>query len=229
MKKNLISCFLMGCMLAFNANAYTTTESETLNVWYELPTFIADGETVNYIKVYENDGDNVYSAFNMHFVFPEGLRVNRIKKGREEVYDITLSERASSTHTIACNMPEATMLKIICTSTVNDNLFNTDLNEQPLDLLFTVGLIADPSMEPGSYEIYLDGIKFVFKTGDASVPANEPIYSTMLVEPDPTAVESVSIDHNVPIEYYDLQGHRVNPSLMHGKIVISKGNKVLVK
>lgn len=217
----------MVCMAVLNANAYTTTASETLHVWYEMPTFIADGETVNYIKVYENDGDNVYSAFNMHFVFPEGLRLNRIKKGREEVNDITLSERASSTHSIGCNMPAPTMLKIICTSNVNDNLYNTDLNDEPLDLLFTVGLIADPSMAAGTYEMYLDGIKFVFKTGDASVPANEPIYGTMEVQ-STSGVESVNVDQE-STEYYDLQGRKVDPSRVHGTIVISNGSKKLVK
>ena len=224
----LFSCVLMVVLAVFSAKAYTTSDSETLTVWYELPTFVADGETVNYIKVYENDGDNVYSAFNMHFVLPEGLRVNQIKQGREMVNDITLSDRAASTHSISCNMPNATTLKIICTSSANDNLYNTDLEDQPLDLLFTVGLIAEPEMTPGSYEIYLDGIKFVFKTGDACVPANEPVYGTMEVS-GTSGIENVDGDRIGLDDCYDLQGRKVDSSRVHGKVVISKGGKFLLK
>ena len=231
MKKTfkLLSCVLMALFMAFNAKAFTTTESETLKVWYELPTFIADGKTVNYVKVYENDGDNVYSAFNMHFVLPEGIRVNQIKQGRELVNDITLSDRAASTHAISCNMPDATTLKVICTSSMNDNLYNTDMDDQPLDLLYTVGLIAEPELAPGEYEIYLDGIKFVFKNADASVPANEPIYGTMVVESGTSGIEAIAADELNANDCYDLQGRKVDPARMHGTIVISNGTKVLVK
>lgn len=225
----IMACLLMSLFAASNANAYTTTESETLKVWYELPTFIADGQTVNYVKVYENDGDNVYSAFNMHFILPEGIRVNKIQEGREEVNDITLSDRAAKSHAISCNMPDATTLKIICTSSQNDDLYNTDLNDQPLDYLFTVGLIAEPTLAVGEYEVYLDGIKFVFKNGDASVPANEPITGTMVVESGSTGVEAIAADALDADDCYDLQGRKVDPSRVRGTIVISKGQKVFVK
>ena len=231
MKTNFkfMACALMALFMTSNAKAYTTTEAATLKVWYELPTFIADGQTVNYIKVYENDGDNVYSAFNMHFVLPEGIRVNKVKHGRDEVNDITLSDRASSSHAISCNMPNATTLKIICNSSMNDNLYNTDVNDEPLDLLFTIGLIAEPELAAGEYEIYLDGIKFVFKNADASVPANEPIYGTMVVKSETSGIESINADVYDNGDCYDLQGRKVNPSTVHGTIVISNGTKVFVK
>ncbi len=230
MKKTfkLMSCVLMSLCIALNAKAFTTTESETLKVWYELPTFIADGKTVNYIKVYENDGDNEYSAFNMHFILPEGLQINKIKQGRELVNDITLSDRASSTHAISCNMPDATTLKVICTSSMNDNLYNTDLDDQPLDYLFEVGLIADPELAPGKYEIYLDGIKFVFKNADASVPANEPIPATMVVESGTSGIGMIADDNANIEDCYDIMGRKVNPVDKHG-IIISNGTKLLVK
>lgn len=37
-----------------SAWAYTTTPSEDLRVWAEIPDIVVDGETVNYIKVYEH-------------------------------------------------------------------------------------------------------------------------------------------------------------------------------
>lgn len=211
------------------ASAYTTTKSETLKVWYDVPTIIADGQTVNYITVYENDGDLAYSAFNMHFVLPEGLHVAQKKEGRDMVDDIVLSDRASSTHAISCNMPDATTLKIISTSSKNDDLYNDDVDGKPLDKLFTVGLIADPSLAAGTYDIYLDGIKFVFKTGDACVPANEPVYGKMTVSNPTSAIDEISADELDPEDCFDLLGRKVNPKNVHGKIVVSKGRKVLVK
>lgn len=215
--------------MSLTARAYTTSKSETLKVWYEIPTIIADGKTVNYIKVYENDGDQIYSAFNMHFVLPAGLHVNQVKQGRDMVNDIKLSDRASSTHAISCNMPDATTLKIISTSSLNDNLYNTDINEKPLDHLFTIGLIADPEMASGSYEIYLDGIKFVFKSGDASVPANEPVYGTMVVESATSGIDEIEVDQLDPDDCYDLMGRKVNLDKARGMIIVTKGRKFYVK
>lgn len=216
------------------AGAYTTTKSETLKVWYEIPTVIADGKTVNYIKVYEHDEGDPYSAFNMHFVFPEGLSVNKIKVGRDMVNDIEFSDRASSTHAISCNMPNATTLKIIGDSSMNDDLYDTDLDDKPLDLLFTVGMIADPNMESGTYEVYLDGIKFVYKTADACVPANEPIYGTMVVD-NPSGINDIAIDldnNDDTVVYYNLQGQPIDTPTPGSAALRRQGNtttKVIVK
>ncbi len=224
-----LSMALAVMLTSFSAGAYTTTKSETLKVWYEIPTIIADGKTVNYIKVYQHDEGPAYSAFNMHFIFPEGLSLNKVKDGRNMVNDIKFSERASSTHAISCNMPEATTLKIIGDSSMNDDLFDTDLNEQPLDELFTVGLIASPDMAAGSYEIYMDGIKFVYKTGDACVPANEPVYGTMIVENPTSSIEEISVDELDPDDCYDIMGRKVDPKKVRGMIVVSKGRKFYVR
>lgn len=107
-----------------------------------------------------------YTAFNMEFTLPRGFRINLVKKGREWVKDINLSVRASSTHTINCNMPDPTLLKIISTSSQNENYYPDDEDGNECTELFTIGLVADPETYNGTYAIQMDGARFVKK--DAS-------------------------------------------------------------
>lgn len=215
-------------LLCLTANAYTTTTSETLRVWYNNPVFEPDGTTVTYLTVYENDNIN-YSAFNMYFVLPEGLRVNQVRQGREMVDDIVLSGRAASTHSIACNIVDGTMLKIFCDSSNNDNFYPDDENGNPMDELFTVGLIADEGMTPGTYEIYLTDILFVISDGNACVPANDPIYGTLTVNGSQTGIDSINAEEAGDEVYYNLQGQKVDPTKCRGQILVTKGKKVLIK
>lgn len=212
-------------------SAYTTTESETLKVWYEIPTIIADGETVNYIKVFEHDNID-YTAFNMVFVFPEGLRINKVKQGREMVDDIFLTERASDSHNIMCKMQDdGKTLKIIANSMQNQELYPDDESGNPLDELFTVGLIADADMLSGTYEVYLTDIKFVLKNVDACVPKDDKIYGTMVVESqNVTQIDIIETDWTEIVgDCYDLQGRKVNPQKCIGSIVLYNGKKVMLK
>jgi len=224
--KKLFMC-LAAATLAIAVNAYTTTPSETLKVWYDDPVFQPDGTTVTYLTVYENDVIN-YSAFNMYFVLPEGLRVNQIKQGRETVDDIKLSGRAASTHSIACNIVDGTMLKIFCDSSNNDDFYPDDEDGSPMDELFTVGLIASPEMTPGSYDIYLTDILFVIADGNACVPVNDPIHGTLTVTV-PTSIQYIETTEPAGGKYYNLQGLPVDPSLCKGEILINNGKRVLMK
>lgn len=225
----VVTMIMTSDRITAQAPQYTTTKSETLKVWYEIPTIIADGVTVNYIKVFQSDEGAPYSAFNMHFIFPAGLHVNKVKEGRDMVNDIKFSDRASSTHTISCNMPDDHTLKIIGDSSMNDDLYSTDLNDEPLAHLFTVGLIADPDMPVGEHEIYLDGIKFVYKTGNACVPANEPIYGTIKVESPKSAIDEISVEEIDNADCFDIMGRKVDVRKAKGTIVITKGRKFYVK
>ena len=100
-------------LLAF-APFLAFAQQSKLQVWTDAELkFTADGKTVTYMTVYEKNPDVDYTAFNMEFTLPRGFRINLVKKGREWVKDISLSVRASSTHTINCNMPDPTLLKSI--------------------------------------------------------------------------------------------------------------------
>lgn len=230
MKTKILTLLMSLCVL--KAAAYTTTTNEELRVWCEIPEIIADGKTVNYITVYEHDDRGInYSAFNMEFMFPDGLRVNQVKVGRNMVDDIFMSARAAATHSISCNMREGNNLRIIATSSMNDDLFPDDENGNSLDELFTVGLIAEPTLAAGEYDVQFFGIKFVITTGDACVPAGDPFTYKMKVQDSTvTGVEDVVIDDNIDTdECFDLMGRPVDTTKVHNTIVISKGRKIFVK
>lgn len=234
MKTKLLA--LLMCISIFKASAYTTTIDEELHVWCDIPEIIADGKTVNYITIYEHDDRGIdYSAFNMEFTFPEGFSVNKVKAGRDMVDDIFMSERATATHSIACNMRNGNNLRIIATSSMNDDLYPDDEEGNPLDKLLTVGLIADSSIPAGEYEVPFFGIKFVISNGDACIPAGEPfIYKIKVRSSIQTGVEEIIIDPaqagNIdPDECFDLMGHPVDPYNVHNTIVVSKGRKTFIK
>lgn len=215
-------------MMSGVANAYTTTSSETLNVWFDNFTIENNGTNVAYLKVYENDNLD-YSAFNMTFIIPNGLKVNKIKQGRDTVNDIVMSARASSTHSISCNiLPDGTTLKVIGDSSTNADLYRDDEDGNPLDELYTIGLIADETLQPGEYQIEMTGIKFVLADGNACVPANDHVYATLVVTGVQTSIEEIS-GESLQGKCYDIYGRLIQGQPQKGSIVICNGKKILVK
>lgn len=206
-----------------------TTESETLQVWIDDFTIEADGESVAYLNVYENDIID-YTAFNMTFQVPVGLRIHQIKSGREMVNDIKLSGRAAGTHTISCALwDDGTTLRVISTSTQNDNFYPDDEDGNPLDLLYSIGLVADTTMPSGTYPIDMTGIKFVINNGDACIPVGDHVTGevTVVNENLPTGINEIAID-TIDGTCYDMMGRRV-VSPTPGTIVIYNGKKVMVR
>ncbi len=228
MKKFLSMAALL---VSMTAAAYTTTTSPDLHVWVEIPEIVADGVTVNYINVYQHDDqDLIYTSFNMELILPEGFRVNKVREGRSEVNDIKMTERADVTHSIACNLLDGVDLRIIAYSTVNADLFQDDLEGNPLDHLFTVGLIAEPTLTSGEHTLELTGVKFAMSNGDATVPADDSVTYTFMVNNPVTGItETEAVSGDSPEVYYDLQGRRVDPASVHGAIIVKNGGKVLVK
>ncbi|MCM1520741.1 MAG: hypothetical protein NC098_08150 [Lachnoclostridium sp.] len=211
---------------------FEVDSSDNLRIWLEFPNpVIADGKTVNYLKVYQHDDDDLeYTAFNMEIILPEGFKLNMVKKGRDTVEDIEYSDRATSTHSIACNIVGGVDLKVIGTSSQNADFYKDDIEGNPLDLLFTVGLIAEPSISTGEYQVELKGVKFCHKDATARVPATEPQYFTMNVEnPTTTGIEEIDADKIDPSDCYDILGRKVDITKVHNEVVVSKGRKYLVR
>lgn len=231
MKKILIlTAILMG---ALSAMAYETIETPKLRVWAEFPDpIVADGTTVNYLKVFQHDDDDLdYTAFNMIFDLPEGFKVNQVKVGRDMVDDIFLTDRAHSTHSIACNIVNGVELRIFCDSGVNADFYKDDENGNPLDHVFTVGLIAQPEMASGDQNVELHEVKFVHNNGNAKVPP-QPIYYTIHVSKGTSGIDNIEVveaDAIDPDNCFDLQGRKVDPRTVHNMIVVSKGHKYLIK
>ena len=218
---------------ALKASAlYEVETTDRLRVWAEFPEIIvADGKTVNYIKVYQHDDDDLdYTAFNMEFLLPEGFEVNMVKQGRDMVRAIFLTDRAHSTHSIACNIVDGVDLRIIADSSENINFYKDDVDGNPLDHLFTIGLIANTTIKSGEYEIKHFGIKFCHRNADARVPALDPnFYTVKINNPTTSGIEEIEAEALDPDDCYDLQGRKVDPRKARGTIVISHNRKYYVK
>ncbi len=169
-------CLTLGGMRAM-------AQSNTLRVWMdETLTMTADGATVMYLTVSENDPNATYTSFNMNITLPKGVSVNQVKSGRVYVNDIKMSDRAND-QTIECNMPDERTLKIAAFSMTNANLFPDDIDGKPLDALFTVGLKCDPSAINGEYRIELTECVFNAVEGNNVIATHldHTEYSTLTV------------------------------------------------
>lgn len=156
-------------------------QTQTLKVWGHDFTMTADGKTSTHLTISENDVVN-YTAFNMTIVVPEGISVAQVNSGRFYVNDIQISpDRDSGGHTISCNMPDKKTIKIIAYSTDLYEFYPEDIDGNPVDELFTIGLVAAPTMVNGDYDIQILDSKFVPKEGEASI-LNEASNMKMTVQ-----------------------------------------------
>lgn len=211
------------------ASVSAMAQSETLKVWLDdKVTFKADGSTVTYLNLYENDGDQKYTSFNMSIMVPEGISINKVKSGREYVDDIKLSDRGTSSHNIACNMYSPTELRVACTSNKLENLYNDDADGNPLDLVWTIGLVASPEMVNGDYEVVLtkDGLVFNMEQDGTYVSSKikEDVKCIFTItEGQITAIKQVSSEKKDG-ETYDLGGRKVKTMPERG-LIITNGKK----
>lgn len=150
---------------------HTQAQTETLKVWLEDAAITTDGSTVTRLVISENDVVD-YTAFSLSLVVPKGVTVAKVRQGREYVDDIQLTDRATTTHSISCNMQDdGKTIKIISSSSSNLDFYPDDVDGNPMDEIFSIGLIADPSIANGDYNIKIVDCKFVMKeNATASVP-----------------------------------------------------------
>ncbi len=152
--------FILMWLALYSVQAMAQTNN-TLEVWMDKTISItADGTSVTYVTIYQRDPNVTYTTFNMVLTVPKGTRINQVREGRNMVNDIKLSERAND-HNIACNMPEDRTIKIICMSPTLSDLYPDDIDGNPCEALFTIGLVADPSTYNGTYAVELTGCRFV--------------------------------------------------------------------
>ena len=167
---------LLSLALLFAVQAKAQTSN--LKVWMDDVSVTADGSAVTRLYVYENDVVN-YAAFNLNLIVPEGISIAQVKSGRNMVNDIRLTERLAD-HTISCNMIEdGRTIKVIATSPSNSDFYPDDVDGNVMDSIFSIGLIADPSMFNGEYEITIEACKFVLADGNANSPGT--VTATMTV------------------------------------------------
>ncbi|MGN0221336.1 MAG: hypothetical protein ACI4BA_04355 [Prevotella sp.] len=171
------------CLLALTA--VRANAQSTLEVWMDQTQEVtADGTTVTYLTFYQKDPNVNYIAFNMAITVPKGIHINQKKVGRDYVNDIELSVRATTTHTISCNMPDENTIKIISTSSELQEFYPDDEDGNLYDPLFSIGLVGDASMYNGKYPIEMWDMVFGYRDQtDGQLKHNdpEPIFSQMNV------------------------------------------------
>lgn len=229
--KNRLKMLSIASALALSAFAaeptYTTEPYENLRVWADPITLIADGTTITKMFVCQSSDVN-YSAFNMAFIVPEGIKIAQVKQGRKTVDDIHLTERGND-HDISCGQPDPTTIKVISWSMSLAEYYPDDEEGNPLDELFYIGLTASDDMEAGEYQVQILDIKFVMESADAHILPQEPLYTTFTVVKPSTGITEVCVEEaENDGTWHDLLGRQVRGNLSPG-IYVRNGHKVAVK
>ena len=181
-------------------------QAHNLKVWMDEPVLRPDGKTVTYLTVYQTDYDGTtdthrkYMDWQMVLNIPQGITVNKKKvlQGRDSVYvdDITLNEIRYDgiSAQVNSNMPDATSIRIITSNQGTTPYYPDDAEGNTVEELFTIGLVADSTMEYDQYEISLTEVKFV-QLGDktGAKPAETPV-STLTVKGDGPVEKRISLN-----------------------------------
>lgn len=191
-------------LLAFLlATAGIRVQAHNLKVWMSEPVLVPDGKTVTYLTVYQTDFDAVsgthrtYMDWQMVLNVPKGVTVNQKKvlQGRDSVLvnDLTLNEirYGGISAQLNSNMADSTSIRIITSNQGTSPYYPDDSNGNMVEELFTIGLVADSTMEYGKYEISLTEVKFV-QLGDKSgaKPSETPV-ATLIVKGEGPLEEKV--------------------------------------
>lgn len=228
MKKIILQ--ILSLVIGLNSFAYETDASETLKVWCDPVTLVADGESVGILNIYESDIID-YTAFNMAIIVPEGISIAKVKQGRDILDYVLLSERATTTHTVTSGMVDGTIIKIICGSSTLADFYPDDEDGNPMDKLLTIGLIASPDMQLGPHDIKICDVKFVKSNADACVLKEEPVTNTLIID-SPSFTEDAIITDEENKDIYDLRGIKHSDNPTPGVYIVKKGEeakKVFIK
>lgn len=138
-----------------------------LKIWLSDPVMVADGKTVTYLTFYQTDSEDLYWMFELHAKLPKGIHIAKRMEGRKEVNDAKLNaiRFEGLPHVLGVNMPDATTFNVTCVnSSSKDTYYRDDVDGNVIPELFTVGLVADPDMQNGKYEIEIT--KAIFMRAD---------------------------------------------------------------
>ncbi len=223
------------CLALFAVKAVAQeVQEDKFQLWMDEELAVQnDGSTVTYLTVSQYDPDHNYLGFNMEFNLPEGLKINQVKNGREMKNDIALSERATSTHNISCNMPDSKTLKVACISTANQELYPDDEDGNILYPLFTIGLVAEPTTVLGTYEVEMSGISFTRRGADNALIQKTidklGTTLTLTVTDDITGIDGIVAGGKKLVNVYNPLGQLIRSGVEAGKALegLSQGVYVI--
>lgn len=178
MKRTMTMLCLMLALFGMHAQA------QSLRVWMDDMTMVADGQTVTYMTVYMTDPDDLYSGFQMGITVPEGISINQVKSGRVMVNDAKLNaDRFDGLgHSLITNMPNSKTIKLGCMDTSqNAEFYNDDADGNIVEELFTIGLVASPEMINGEYTVEMWDLEMIHKDATGVKPSNTNLTAKMTV------------------------------------------------
>ena len=191
--------------------------ASNLKVRMSSPAIMNDGKTAAYLTIYqtdiideENKEYDLYAQFQFRINVPSGITFAQKDVDGEMVNDITLNASrfrgTSSFFTLSSEQIDGRLSIISANTSKDKTYYQTDAEGNVIEELLTIGLIADKTMETGSYEISLSEVKFVHLDASANVPG-ETVTAALSVVPEgsirtildensttaPTAAENVNI------------------------------------
>ena len=167
------------------------------------------------------DNEVAFTAFEFNIFIPEGLSV--YQEDGEYIFD--LSDRKTRSHTISSALQEDGSIKVMSYSTSSKN-FSGNSGDM---VYFTI--VADANYSGMSQieikDIILSTNGSETETGDAVgyYPSDEVTVVTDKNDPQ-SGVDNAWSENNLPVEYYNLQGLRVDSNnLTHGIYIKRQGGK----
>ena len=186
------------------------------------PLTIAQGETADLEIMFES-AEAKYVGYQFD-VTAEGVGFN-IDLEEEEGYDG--GSALAKSHTIAASEPTTGTYRFLCSSNKNATI------KAGSNVLMTISLKADATLEPGTYKVTISNIEF----SDGKSPYKFDPIEVMVTVTVPTAIKDQPLS---PLprggELYNLQGQRISvnsifsvPSVLQKGVNIVDGKKVMVK
>ena len=210
-------------MAAFMAVCMSALADDGIKV---SPLTIAQGETADLEIMFESAEAN-YIGYQFD-VTAEGVGFN-IDLDEEEGYDA--GNALAKSHTIAAKEPTAGTYRFLCSSMKNATI------KAGSNVLMTISLKADATLEPGTYKVTISNIEFTKVSDNNHIVCKfDPVEATVTVTV-PTAIKDLTPTLSQGEgEIYNLQGQRISvnsifsvPSVLPKGVNIVDGKKVIIR
>lgn len=219
MKKIFLTALVCAFSLISNAQMFSVNDVVVKN----------DGATAAKIS-FDLPLTDEFTAFQFVIEVPEGIKINKVKSGRQTIDDLTLDPARFEglNHTINANLVVEggqSLIKIACTSGNNSNFYNDDEDGNQITHLFDLGIVADASMTEGDYTLKFRANECKVISTDKTKTVAFPEYTSKLTIGAPTGINGLEAENGAEVVAYDMAGRRVNAAAKGVKVI--NGKKVI--
>lgn len=160
-----------------------------------------------------------YVAFQCDIMLPEGLTINKNKRGAFLINFNAEEERADATsHTLSAAEQEDGTIRFLCYSTQNYTFLGTS------GAIVDIPVTASSDMATGEYTIEIRNA-MIAKDGHAENGSNVDLYVCKFTVGVPSGIESIDISSLST--RYNLVGQRVSNQAKG--LLVAKGKKIVLK